>query len=201
MDKAAIPPFGSRLRLTVGLLGGSFNPAHEGHLHFSRRAKRALGLDQVWWLVSPQNPLKPVQGMGRFEERLDRARRTAAKDAFIRVTDLEKRLGVRYSADTVAAVKKRLPCMKFVWLMGADNLSQLPKWRGWTRLMRLVPVAVMARPTYSLPALAGKAALRYRGQRQNPERLAKASPPAWCFLWLAQHPAAASRIRAAKLEP
>lgn len=200
-SKPPPPAFGDRRKLAVGLLGGSFNPAHEGHLHISRLAKGALGLDQVWWLVSPQNPLKPVAGMASFDDRLTTAQGITAKDAFIRVSDAEKRLGTRYSADSVAILKQRLPRIRFVWLMGADNLSQLPKWRGWTRLMRLVPVAVMARPSYSLKALAGKAASRYRRCWTKPARLIGARPPAWSFLWLPRHPASASQIRAASSKP
>jgi nicotinate-nucleotide adenylyltransferase len=195
MAKPPLPKPGDRRRLSVGLLGGSFNPAHEGHLHISRLAKRALKLDQVWWLVSPQNPLKPVLGMAPFKERLAHAALTAAKDPFIRISDFERRLGTRYTVDTVAALKARLPNIRFVWLIGADNLVQLPRWRGWTGLMRLLPVAAIARPAYSLRALAGRAASRYRHARVPARALARAKPPAWSFLWLEEHPASASEIR------
>ncbi|CAA6603987.1 putative nicotinate-nucleotide adenylyltransferase [Rhodospirillaceae bacterium LM-1] len=196
MWKAPLPRSGDQRKRSVGLLGGSFNPAHEGHVHVSRMAKQALGLDEVWWLVSPQNPLKPVSGMAPFRTRMDQAKTLTATIPFIQISDVESRLGTRYTADTVAILQKRLPGLRFIWLIGADNLAQLPRWRGWTRLMGLLPVAVMARPAYSLPALAGKAAKRFERFRTPPRRLVKTSPPAWSFLWLKEHPASASRIRA-----
>ncbi|MBF0167949.1 MAG: nicotinate-nucleotide adenylyltransferase [Alphaproteobacteria bacterium] len=194
--KAPLPSLGDRRKRSVGLLGGSFNPAHEGHLHLSLLARRALALDEVWWLVSPQNPLKPVKGMASFQDRLGRAQKCVAPYPFLKITDIEARLGTCYSADTVAHLKKRLPGIRFVWLMGADNLSQLPRWRGWTRLVKLLPVAVMARPAYSLPALAGKAAKRYERCATSSRKLSGAIPPAWTFLWLKEHPASATDIRA-----
>src|SRR6187399_1976657 len=102
----------------IGLLGGSFNPAHGGHLHISRLALARLGLDEVWWLVSPQNPLKPASSMAPFAERLDRAERVAAADRRIRVSDIEARLGTTYSADTIEALRRRFPRTRFIWLMG-----------------------------------------------------------------------------------
>src|SRR3954471_15978292 len=119
----ALPPFGDRSRLRIGLLGGSFNPAHEGHVHLSREAIKRLDLDEVWWLVSPQNPLKPARGMAPLEERMAGAVRLAEPPR-LRVTDLEARLGTRYTADTILALKRRFPATRFVWLMGADNLRQ-----------------------------------------------------------------------------
>ncbi len=195
MWKPPLPRQGDRRKRAVGLLGGSFNPAHEGHVHVSRMAKQALGLDEVWWLVSPQNPLKPISGMAPFRTRMEQAKTLTALIPFIKISDVESKLGTRYTADTVAILQKRLPGLRFVWLIGADNLAQLPRWRGWTRLMRLLPVAVMARPAYSLPALAGKAAKRFERFRTPARKLVKATPPAWSFLWLREHPASASKIR------
>ncbi|MFA6019553.1 MAG: nicotinate-nucleotide adenylyltransferase [Rhodospirillales bacterium] len=194
--KPPLPLPGDKRKRSVGLLGGSFNPAHAGHLHVSKMAKMALGLDEIWWLVSPQNPLKPVRGMAPFGQRLAGAERLAAGLSFIKISDFEARLGTRYTADTVARLQKRLPHIRFVWLIGADNLTQLPRWKGWIRLMRLLPVAVMARPAYSLRALAGQAARRYERFRTPPCKLAQARPPAWSFLWQKEHPASASHIRA-----
>ena len=134
--------------------------------------------------------------MASFENRLTGARRVAAPFPFLKVSDIEARLGTRYTADTIARMKMRLPHIRFVWLMGADNLKQLPRWRGWVRLMRLLPVAVMARPAYSLPALAGKAAKRFERLRTKPGKLTRSKPPAWSFLWLKEHPASATDIRA-----
>ncbi len=191
-----LPPPGRRLG--VGLLGGSFNPAHAGHLHVSREALRRLGLDQVWWMVSPQNPLKEAAGMAPFAVRLASAR-AAADDRRIVVTDIEHRLGTRYTADTLARLVTLRPCHRFVWLMGADNLLQIPRWRGWTSIFHVAPVAVFARPTYSSKALSGAAALRFARARVSERRartLPEAAPPAWTYLFIPRHPASATAIRA-----
>lgn len=186
--------------LRVGLLGGSFNPAHAGHRHISLHALKALGLDQVWWLVSPQNPLKPTRGMASLPERMVEAR-GVARHPRIRVTAIERDLGTRYTADTLAELKRRFPRTRFVWLMGADNLRQIPRWRHWTRIFRLVPVAVLARPTYSMNALGGMAAQRYARRRVKDHRakgLAGHATPAWIFLRNPLHPASATAIRRAR---
>jgi len=188
------PPAGLR----VGLLGGSFNPAHAGHLHISRLAIRRLKLDQVWWLVSPQNPLKTPRGMASLDERLAGAARAAA-DPRVRVGALERDLGTRYTADTVAALGARFPGVRFVWLMGADLLLQLPRWKRWRDVFRAVPIAVFARPSYSLKARSGRAARRFATARRLASRapdLAAMTPPAWVFLRIPLHGASASRIRA-----
>jgi nicotinate-nucleotide adenylyltransferase len=183
----------------IGLLGGSFNPAHDGHRHISLCALRELGLDEVWWLVSPQNPLKPERGMTPLEKRMAGAR-AVARHPRIRVTDIERQLDTRYTVDTVRALKRRYPGHIFVWLIGADNLRQMPQWRAWTDLFHSVAVAVFARPSYSLKALAGQAASRFARFRL-PESwarcLAGQEPPAWVFLRIRLHPASATAIRAA----
>jgi len=183
--------------LKVGLLGGSFNPAHDGHLHISRLALRRLALDQVWWLVSPQNPLKPAAGMASIEERMAAAR-AQATDARIRVGAIEAELGTRYTVDTLAALKTRFPGVRFVWLMGADILVQMPRWKRWRSVFRAVPIAVFGRPTYSLKAVSGQVARRFVAARRLASRapdLAEMGPPAWVFLRIPLHPASASRIR------
>ena len=144
----------------VGLLGGSFNPAHEGHLYISRLALKALRLDEVWWLVSPQNPLKPQAGMAPFAERLAGAR-ALARDRRIKVSAIEQDLATRYTVDTLDKLAQRYRDLRFVWLIGADNLEQLPKWKGWSRIFHMVPIAVFARDTYDSRALTGQAALRH----------------------------------------
>ncbi|MBO9499151.1 MAG: nicotinate-nucleotide adenylyltransferase [Novosphingobium sp.] len=140
----------------VGLLGGSFNPAHRAHRAISLHAMRALGLDEVWWLVSPGNPLKPVEGMAPFPARMASARRMA-KHAPIRVTAIEKRLKTRYTVDTLSKLPRLYPRHRFIWLMGADNLAQFHKWEGWRRIAHKVPIAVVARPGYDAGAHASPA--------------------------------------------
>jgi len=142
--------------LRIGLLGGSFNPAHGGHRRISLFALEALGLDEVWWLVSPGNPLKPKQGMAplaaRFSSAVEQARR-----APIRVTAIERELGTRFTIDTLAALKRRYPKVQFVWLMGSDNLAQFHQWRDWRGIAHSMPIAVIARPGYDGAAIASPA--------------------------------------------
>ena len=138
--------------IPTGLLGGSFNPAHEGHRRISLHAARRLGLDEVWWLVSPGNPLKGQQDMAPLAARLVRARRVARRSS-IRATAIEQELGTRYTIDTVAALIRRYPNRRFIWLMGADNLAQFHRWRDWRKIARTVPIAVVARPGYHGRAL------------------------------------------------
>ncbi len=185
----------------IGLLGGSFNPAHDGHLHISRLALRHLALDEVWWLVSPQNPLKPATGMAAFRKRLEDARKTAeaSQDRRIRVSGIEARFGTRYTVDTLRLLARRWPQTRFVWLMGADNLVQLPQWRKWAEIFEILPVAVFDRPSYAQKALSGKAARRFRRQRLDERKaaeLAGKTPPAWVFLHTGLDPASATEIRA-----
>ncbi len=131
--------------IPTGLLGGSFNPAHGGHRAISLNAIDALGLDELWWLVSPGNPLKPKAGMASLPERLASAQRMA-KRAPIRATGIEAELGTRYTIDTLKKLVRRYPNRQFIWIMGADNLVQLPQWRDWRGIARLMPIAVIARP-------------------------------------------------------
>ncbi|HVJ51131.1 MAG TPA: nicotinate-nucleotide adenylyltransferase [Aliidongia sp.] len=178
-------------------MGGSFNPAHRGHRHISLLALRRLALDEVWWLVSPQNPLKPVQGMAPFAERVTAAAEIASHPR-IRIADIEARLGTRYTADTLAALRQRFPATRFVWLMGADNLRQIQRWERWTRIFELAPIAVFARPAYSLGALGGLAAHRFGRSRIDPHmarRLAAMPPPAWVFFATRLDPLSATAIR------
>jgi nicotinate-nucleotide adenylyltransferase len=153
----------------------------------------------VWWLVSPQNPLKPSAGMAPFAERLAVAARVAAAERRIRVSDIEARLGSTYTADTMEALRRRFPRTRFVWLMGGDNLVQLPYWKRWQDIVRSVPLAVFDRPGTALRALAGKAARRFARARIPPaaaRRLALMAPPAWVFFHTRLDPRSATRIRA-----
>jgi len=187
-------------RRLVGLLGGSFNPAHEGHRDLSIEALKRLGLDEVWWLVSPQNPLKSADGMATLQRRLDRAR-GVARHPRIRVTDLERRLGTRYTVDTLRALGRRFRGLRFVWLMGADILPQLPRWKNWPEIFQRAAVAVFDRPGYARRGLAGKAAQRFRRSRRDPRALRSAKPPAWAFVRMRPNPASATAIRARRAWP
>ncbi len=185
--------------MRIGLLGGSFNPAHEGHLHVAELALRHLRLDQVWLLVSPGNPLKPLRGMEPLAIRLASAARIGDGRRVV-ATAIEAGLGTRYTTDTLSALRRRFPRARFVWLMGADNLSQLPRWRDWMGIMRTMPVAIFPRPSYNHRALAGRAAHRLRSARlpvAAAPALALRKPPAWIFLPTPQHAASATAIRAA----
>ncbi|MEZ5668052.1 MAG: nicotinate-nucleotide adenylyltransferase [Alphaproteobacteria bacterium] len=183
----------------IGILGGSFNPAHAGHLHLSRQAMRWLGLDRVWWLVSPQNPLKPAAGMASLADRVAGARAVAAADRRIVVSAIEAELGLRFTADTVACLRALWPGQRFVWLMGADNLGQIARWQRWSRIFHTLPIAVCDRDSYAYGALAGKAATRFRQRRltgRTARQLADMRPPAWVFLAVRRHTASATAIRA-----
>ncbi|PQM28285.1 nicotinate-nucleotide adenylyltransferase [Sphingopyxis lindanitolerans] len=142
--------------IPTGLLGGSFNPAHGGHRAISLHAIDALGLDELWWLVSPGNPLKPAKGMAPLAARLASAQRMARRSP-IRATGIEAELGTRYTIDTLKKLVRRYPDHQFIWIMGADNLAQLPQWRDWRGIARLMPIAVIARPGYNGRAHGAKA--------------------------------------------
>ncbi len=142
--------------IRTGLLGGSFNPAHGGHRRISLFAREALGLDEIWWLVSPGNPLKPKAGMAPLAARVASAAEQA-KRAPIKVTAIERDLGTRYTIDTLHALKRRFPRRQFVWLMGADNLAQFHLWRDWQGIAQAMPIAVIARPGYDDDAMASPA--------------------------------------------
>jgi nicotinate-nucleotide adenylyltransferase len=191
------PPGPIARGLRIGLLGGSFNPAHEGHLHVSEIALKRLRLHYVWWLVSPQNPLKPVQGMAALADRLAGARRMARRNPRIRVTAIEACLGTRYTVDTIAQLKKRFPQLSFVWLMGSDNLVTFDRWRRWEELTRFVPFAVIVRPGTALAPLKAKAAQRFGAARLRDERLiGLATPPALAIVEARRNFASATAIRA-----
>ena len=189
--------FGRRPRRRVGLLGGSFNPAHDGHRHIALEALRRLRLDEVWLLVSPQNPLKSSIDMAPVDERLASAR-AIARHPRISARLTESALGTRFTADTLAALARRFPATQFVWLMGADNLRQIARWERWTRIFHTVPIAVFARPGYD-KSLIGKAPRRFAAARiaeAKAGRLWASKPPAWVFMHTRLHPASASAIRA-----
>ncbi|MFL5281825.1 MAG: nicotinate-nucleotide adenylyltransferase [Rhodopila sp.] len=178
-----LPRFGDRRRIRVGLLGGSFNPAHDGHRHVAEMARKRLRLDQVWLLVSPGNPLKPRAGMAPLAKRLATARRFAYGRRVL-ATGIEAEFGTRYTVDTLRALQLRFPRVRFVWIMGADILTQLPKWRRWLDITGRLAFVVLPRPGYTYPALAGQAAHRL-GASRRPAREATLLPgrsPGWMFL-------------------
>ena len=184
----------------VGLLGGSFNPAHRGHRRITLNAIRALGLDEAWWLVSPGNPLKEgAADMAPLAARLASAKRMARR-APIRATAIEARLGTRYTIDTLRALGRRYPDTRFVWIMGADNLAQFHRWRDWRGIAREVAVAVVARPGYDRCALAGPAMgwlRRFRRPASHARIWTKWRLPALVLLRFRPDPTSATAIRAA----
>ena len=179
--------------LRIGLLGGSFNPAHQGHLYVSRVALKQLGLDYVWWLVSPQNPLKPSAGMAPMAIRAAQARKVAAHPR-IRVTTIEAGLGTRFTVDTVAALRRRFPHLDFAWLMGSDNLEQFRRWRRWPDIAAQVPIAVIARPGTVLASLCSVAVQRF-GRLPAGSGLWDREPPAIAIIDGPRDPSSSTAIR------
>lgn len=203
MTAPPVNPWGDNRRVRVGLLGGSFNPAHDGHRHVAETALALLGLDEVWLLVSPQNPLKPVAGMAPLADRLASAQAVAGRHPRIRATAIETALGTRFTVDTIATLRRRFPLIRFVWLMGADNLVQVARWARWIRIFQAVPVAILARSPYSQTALAAKAARRlsrFRLGDRSARGLSDRRPPAWVYLHTRLHPASATAIRARRAQ-
>lgn len=187
----------ARPGMTVGLFGGSFDPPHAGHLHVSREALKRFGLDRLWWLVSPGNPLK-TSGPAPLGRRMAAAH-DLVRDPRIVVTDLEAHLGTRYTAETVERLRAVYPGTYFVWLMGADNLAQFHRWQRWDRIMRTVPIGVLARPGQRISARTARAAQVYRRFKlpaAQAKLLPRAAPPAWCFLNVPMVDVSSSAIRA-----
>lgn len=191
---------GAALIRRVGLLGGSFNPAHRGHRAVSLAAIDALGLDEVWWLVSPGNPLKQGREMAPFATRLARARAVARRSR-IRVSDSEARLGTRYTVDTVAALQRCYPNHRFIWIMGADIPGELHRWRDWRRLVRSIAIAVAVRPGYAGFADRGPATawLRRFVRHASGKNWTRWRPPALVRLHLPPDPTSATALR--RVEP
>jgi nicotinate-nucleotide adenylyltransferase len=179
---ARLPPIAPGMR--VGLLGGSFNPPHEGHALVTRIALTRLGLDRVWWLVTPGNPLKPQADLAALQGRVAAARRLIESPR-VAVSDIEARIGARYTYDTLAWLARRAPNVRFVWIMGADNLRQFHLWRHWRAIASLTPIAVIDRPGSTLRAMSSRAAAAlapWRVPEADAARLADFAPPAFLFL-------------------
>lgn len=181
----------------VGLFGGSFDPAHDGHVHITTAALKRFGLDHVWWLVSPGNPLKS-RGPAPLATRLAQAREVMQHPR-VHVTDLETHLNTRYTAQTLMGLQRRYPSVRFVWLMGADNLAQFHRWQDWRWIMENVPVGVVARPGDRIAARLSKAADVYRAARipgRAAHVLGHQDAPAWCFINLPMSAQSSTEIRA-----
>ena len=193
--------FYDRNRLRVGLLGGSFNPAHDGHLHISSLARQVLRLDQVWWLVSPQNPLKDKGDMARLAVRVAQARRLTAQMPWIKVISPETGFRTNLTHATLTLMRQRCPRQQFCWLMGADNLQGFGRWQHHDRIARAIPIAVLDRPGYSYQAICeGKRLLKRRQQPAGfrARALAKdGSLASWCFIAGRRHHASATALRQA----
>ena len=188
--------------MKVGLFGGSFNPAHDGHAHVAETAMRRLGLDRVVWLVSPQNPLKSSHDMAPLDERMQSAREVARMvGPKMIVSDVETRIGTQWTVDTLRTLVARHPGVKFVWLMGSDNLAGFHRWRGWTDIMRLMPMAVIARPGSLLDSRSAPAAVRF-GRNRVPASEAGLLPsleaPAWTYVVAPLNPRSSTAIRASR---
>ena len=185
--------------MKVGLFGGSFNPAHAGHAHVAQTALQRLHLDRVIWLVSPQNPLKPGRDTAALAQRMAGARAAAGPDPRMVVSDAETRLGCVYTVDVLDRLRARFPGVKFVWIMGGDNLASFHRWRGWTDIARTTPIAVVARPDALLRSRSAPAARRYAAARR-PSRegplLADAPTPAWTYLQAPLNAASSTKLRA-----
>ncbi len=180
----------------VGLLGGSFDPPHAGHVHISREALKRFGLDQVWWLVSPGNPLK-TRGPAPLKQRI-KACRALLQHPRIHVSDFEAQAGTRYTAQTLVALQKARADARFVWLMGADNLAQLDQWQDWQKIMERVPVGVLARPGQRISAQTSRAARIYdfaRLKMSNSQMLGQVQAPAWCFANVPMMDISSTRLR------
>jgi nicotinate-nucleotide adenylyltransferase len=190
-----LPPFGPGQ--TIGLLGGSFNPPHDGHRLVSELALRRLGLDHVWWLASPGNPLKSHAELAELRLRLE-ASRKLARNPRVAVSGLEDEIGSRFTYDTLRFLKRRAPGARFVWIMGADNLVQFHRWRHWREIADLVPILVVDRPGSTLRATSSRAAqalARWRRPERDSLRFARLQPPALMFLHGPRSDLSSTRLR------
>jgi len=180
----------------IGLLGGSFDPPHRGHVHLTREALKRLGVDQVWWLVTPGNPIKP-NPPAPLDQRMAAARQLMQHPR-VHVTSLEAEFGTRATVDTLNALRKSYPRLRFVWLMGADNLASFHRWDRWPDIMAQVPIAVLARPGQRLSALTSKAARMFAGNRLAPQQghyIGRYAPPAWVFLNIPMRAVSSTELR------
>lgn len=186
--------------MRIGLLGGSFNPAHQGHRHISVAALTRLGLDRLWWVVTPGNPLKNAADLATLAERIGDAQRVAAHPR-IEVTGFEAALNSAFTANTIAYLKRRFPGVNFVWVMGGDNLAQFAQWRDWRRIVEMMPIAVLDRPGARHKALASPAArvfAAFRLDESQAHALPLARPPAWTYLTIPLSGVSSTNLRKAR---
>jgi nicotinate-nucleotide adenylyltransferase len=188
--------------MKIGLFGGSFNPAHEGHHHVAETARQRLGLDKIIWLVSPQNPLKSSRDTAPLQERIDELRPFVGPHDII--STFESRIKAKYTLDTLRALKARYPGVKFVWIMGGDSLAGFHKWRGWVQIMHMIPVVVVSRPGALMNARFSPTAKRFSPFRVR-ERTGRLIPgmkaPAWAYLQGPLHGHSSTAIRAQRKRP
>lgn len=206
-DIAAGPALARALRvphvepgMTVGLLGGSFNPPHEGHLNASLIALSRARLDRLWWLVTPGNPLKSTAELESLERRIELCR-AMARHPRIEITAFEARYRVRYTEHTLSILKRIRPRVRFVWIMGADNLATFHRWQNWRRISEMMPIVVIDRPGSTLAHRSAPAAIalgRYRVDEADAGRIATMKPPAWTFLHGPRSPMSSTAIRTAR---
>jgi nicotinate-nucleotide adenylyltransferase len=183
--------------LRIGILGGSFNPAHAGHLHVSMEALKRLKLDAVWWLVSPQNPLKPAKGMAPYAERFASAQAVTRGQRRIKISDFEKQHDLHYTHATLRALKAHYPHIRFVWLMGADNLASFHRWQHWRDIVNIAPVAIFDRAPFSHTSLRKKAATTLRSKRLRERDFGTLAtrPGHWVYVLMRRHAASSTAIR------
>ena len=200
-SKTTLPAiFHSKTRLKIGLLGGSFNPAHDGHLHMSKLALRTIGLDQIWWLVTPQNPLKDQHAMMALADRCDAARKITQNHPQIKVLSPEEKRPDQLTYNTLIWLKKICPHAQFIWIMGADNMVQFSAWHRYRDISRLIPMAVIDRPGFSYQAVS--AGRKLPARRLQPARMAgqlarrTLADSNWCFIAGKRHNASATAVRA-----
>lgn len=186
-----------RAGMRIGLLGGSFDPAHQGHLQITKAALQQFDLDQLWWLVSPGNPLK-AQAPASMARRVQAAR-DLVTDPNVLISDIEAQLGTRYTAETLRALRRVYPGVRFTWLMGADNLAHFHRWKDWQNIMETVPIGVLARPGDRISARLSPAAQIYRAamlKGAQSQLLSGQTAPAWCFVNVPMVDASSTEIRA-----